>query len=146
MVLMLTCCLYVPGMLAAQSEDGNAPNSQVTVTITSSNAPGAQKKFRVVLLCDTYESRTKGLQGFRPLAKDEAALFVFEPPATVTFWMGSVSFPIDIIFVGPDKRVVKVYENCNPGSQDLYPSVKQAKWVIETAAGSGVKAGDRVRF
>lgn len=140
---LLPTCLQ--SAFAADTRAAKKTKQHMTVTITPSE-PAASRTYRVVLLCDTQDSRAKGLQGFRPLAKDEAALFVFEKPATVTFWMGSVSFPIDIIFVGPDKRVITVYRDCLPGSRDLYPSVKQAKWVIETAAGSGVKAGDRVRF
>jgi uncharacterized membrane protein (UPF0127 family) len=60
--------------------------------------------------------------------------------------MGSVAYPIDIIFVGSDKKVVRVYPDCKPGSQDIYPSGKYAAWVIETAAGSGIKVGDEVDF
>jgi len=64
----------------------------------------------------------------------------------VTFWMGSVAYPIDIIFVGSDKKVVRVHPNCRPGSRDIYPSGRQAAWVIETAAGSGINVGDAVDF
>jgi uncharacterized membrane protein (UPF0127 family) len=57
--------------------------------------------------------------------------------------MGSVTYPIDIIFIGPDKRVVRVYPNCRPRSLEYYPSNAPVLWVIETAAGSGIRAGDR---
>jgi uncharacterized membrane protein (UPF0127 family) len=80
------------------------------------------------------------------LRTNEAALFVFQEPEVVTFWMGSVTYPIDIIFVGPDKKVVRVYPDCKPGSKDIYPSGKQTAWVIETAAGSGIRVGDGVEI
>ena len=121
---------------------GNRPGPKI-VTITPSD-PAASRVLRVVLLCDTVSSRAKGLQGFRPLKRDEAALFVFEKPEAVVFWMGSVVYPIDIVFVGPDNKVVKVYPNRKPGSTEYYPSVVPVRWVIETAAGSGIRAGDRV--
>jgi len=76
----------------------------------------------------------------------QAARLVFEKPEVVPFWMGSVAFPIDIVFVGPDKKVFRVYPNCRPGSQDTYPSEEKAAWVIETAAGSGIRVGDGVRI
>ena len=117
---------------------------KMTVTVVPSNPAEAQRTFRVVLLCDTMQLRTRGLQGFRRLQADEAAFFVFDKQEEVTFWMGSVSYAIDIIFVGPDHKVVRTYANCRPGSRDLYPSGQAIKWVIETAAGSGIKAGDRV--
>jgi uncharacterized membrane protein (UPF0127 family) len=120
--------------------------SQKNVIVTSVGQKAMERTFRVALFCDTEDLRTKGLQGFRRLAADEAALFVFEDLVEVTFWMGSVDFPIDIIFVGQDRKVVQVYQNCRPGSLDLYPSGKPVLWVIETAAGSGVRAGDRVQI
>jgi Na+/H+ antiporter NhaD/arsenite permease-like protein/uncharacterized membrane protein (UPF0127 family) len=123
-----------------------AQERQLTVTVLPSRPAAAQRTFRVVLLCDTTQSRTRGLQGFRKLQADEAALFIFDKLEKVTFWMGSVSYAIDIIFVGPDEKVVRTYADCRPGSPVLYPSGKEIKWVVETAAGSGIKAGDRVRI
>ncbi|HLE40965.1 MAG TPA: SLC13 family permease [Nitrospirota bacterium] len=120
--------------------------SRKNVIVTSAGKKALERTFRVALFCDTDDLRTKGLQGFRRLAADEAALFVFEDLVEVTFWMGSVDFPIDIIFVGQDRKVVQVYQNCRPGSLDLYPSGKPVLWVIETAAGSGIRVGDRVRI
>ncbi len=104
------------------------------------------RMFRIVLVCDTPEARTRGLQGFSPLGPGEAALFIFDEPETVTFWMGNVAYPIDIIFISPDKKVIQVYRNAAPGSRNLYPSVKRAKWAVETAGGAGIKAGDRVNI
>jgi uncharacterized membrane protein (UPF0127 family) len=98
----------------------------------------------VVLLCDTDDRRTRGLQGFRKLAHDEAALFLFEPPAEATFWMGTVSYPIDIVFVDRRGWVVRAYARRMPGSAEIFPSGKPVRWVIETAAGSGIREGDRV--
>jgi len=140
--------IFSMGARTAHAGEAAAIRSQQprTVIVTPSDSSLLAKTFRVVLLCNTPESRTKGLQGFRKLNKNEAALFVLDEPEQVTFWMGSVAYPIDIIFVGPNKKIIKVYRNRQPGSQDLYSSVNKAKWVIETAAGSGIKAGDRIHI
>ncbi len=149
-----TICLpYTPIVLAieekmaqgAEIPVANTPEKQLTVTVLPSSPAAARRTFRVVLLCDTLQTRTRGLQGFRKLQADEAALFIFDKPEKVTFWMGSVSYAIDIVFVGPDEKVVRTYADCRPGSPDLYPSGQAIKWVVETEAGSGIKAGDRVR-
>jgi Na+/H+ antiporter NhaD/arsenite permease-like protein/uncharacterized membrane protein (UPF0127 family) len=122
------------------------PKQQASVTITPSGHQSASRIFNIVLICDSDEARTQGLQGFRRLRADEAALFVFQKPEVVTFWMGSVAYPIDIVFVGFNKKVVRVYPNCRPGIQDKYPSLEKTSWVIETAAGSGIRVGDGVNF
>jgi len=144
----ISLLIFSMGVQMAHAGEASATRTQQprTVIVTPSDSSLLAKTFRVVLLCNTPESRTKGLQGFRKLDKNEAALFVFDKPEEVTFWMGSVAYSIDIIFVGPNKRIIKVYRNRQPGSQDLYSSVNKAKWVIETAAGSGIKAGDRIRI
>ena len=120
------------------------PARDMTVTVTPARPGGRARTFRVVLLCDTAEKQRQGLQGFRQLAADEAALFPYPTPVEVTYWMGSVSFPIDIIFVSPDMTVSRVYPDRRPLQLDLYPSGGPVRWVIETAAGSGVRAGDAV--
>jgi len=117
-----------------------------SAAVVSSDARSVSRTFAIVLFCDTDEAKTRGLQGFRRLQAREAALFSFEPPDAVTFWMGSVAFPIDIVFIGPHKKVTQVYRNCKPGSRDLYPSKERAAWVIETAAGSGIRVSDSVSF
>ena len=119
---------------------------QMTATIVSQDAHAASRVFNIVLVCDTDEAKTKGLQGFRQLRPNEAALFLFDPPEAVTFWMGSVAYPIDIVFISSDKKVVRAYPDCKPGSRDLYPSPERAAWVIETATGSGIRVGDRVEI
>jgi len=130
----------------AEAIAAERPRQLSSVMITPSDRRSEPRTFSIVLICDTEDARAQGLQGFRRLRANEAALFVFEKPDVVTFWMGSVAYPIDIVFVGPDKKVVRVYPNCRPGSRDIYPSGNQAVWVIETAAGSGIKVGDGVNF
>ncbi len=126
----------------AESSFPGQPVQYLTATVIS--ASSASKTFRIVMLCDTAETRTKGLQGFRELNIGEAALFAFPEPEAVTFWMGSVGYPIDIVFIDHDKMVIRVYQRCRPGSMNYYPSIQRVSWVLETAAGSGIKVGDEV--
>jgi Na+/H+ antiporter NhaD/arsenite permease-like protein/uncharacterized membrane protein (UPF0127 family) len=118
--------------------------NRLTATVLPLDTHTASRAFDIVLICDTEETRAKGLQGFRQLRTNEAALFQFETPEAATFWMGSVAYPIDIVFISSDNKVVRIYPNCKPGSLGLYYSLERAAWVIETAAGSGIRVGDRV--
>ncbi len=129
----------------AELAEASAITKVTRITVTTRDAAPPQT-FRIVLLCDSDRKRVKGLQGFRRLQRDESALFVLDRPEAVTFWMGSVTYPIDIIFVGADKEVVRVYPHCMPASLDLYPSGAKVKWVIETAAGSRIRVGDKVKI
>jgi hypothetical protein len=120
------------------------PAKEMAITVIPADPNRIARTFRVALLCDTDDRQRQGLQGFRQLAADEAALFPYERPATVTFWMGSVFYPLDIVFVASDGMVSRVYRECRPGQADVYPSGGPVRWVIETAAGSGIREGDRV--
>jgi Na+/H+ antiporter NhaD/arsenite permease-like protein/uncharacterized membrane protein (UPF0127 family) len=128
----------------AEAFAAETKEKQMTVTFMPRGHAAGRRTFTVVLLCDTDQSRARGLQGFRPLQPKEAALFMFDRPEAVTFWMGSVTFPIDIIFVSPYGYVVEVSPHCQPGSPQFYGSGVPVKWVVETAEGSGIMVGDRV--
>ncbi len=117
---------------------------ETIITVTPADPHRIARTYRVVLFCDTDDKQRQGLQGFRRLAADEAALFPYEKPAAVTFWMGSVPYPLDIIFVTSDGTVSRIYRDCRPGKPDVYSSEGPVRWVIETAAGSGIREGDRI--
>lgn len=146
--LVLTISLYFPQAAeGAGLEPLVMDHKGIQVEIVSVNESLARtKKFRIVLLCDTQEKRTRGLQGFRPLLRGEAALFVFEKPEAAVFWMGSVDFSIDIVFVDQKGKVISVYRDCRPGSREVYPAGAPVKWVIETSAGSNIRKGDLVKI
>jgi uncharacterized membrane protein (UPF0127 family) len=114
------------------------------VAVTRADPASPPRAFTVVLYCDSEAKRVRGLQGFRGLLAGEAALFSFDPPEKISFWMGTVSYSIDIIFVDAAGRVSAVYANLQPGSGELYDSRSPSRWVVETASGSGARVGDRI--
>jgi uncharacterized membrane protein (UPF0127 family) len=77
-------------------------------------------KTKGTVLCKTYEvanttwKRTKGLMFRKALPKDHGLLMVFDPPSRPGIWMFGMRFPIDIIFLDSQKRVIKVVENARP--------------------------------
>jgi uncharacterized membrane protein (UPF0127 family) len=90
-----------------------------------------------------------GLQKYSSLPQDDGMLFPYEPPRKVTFHMGSVSFPIDVIFVDPRGRIAAIEENCEPGVEQ-YWSHGRISAVIEVNGGwcaaRDIVAGDLVRL
>ncbi len=147
-IIMGMVVLFVEVKAANGAEKAPASKLEKTMTVKATpDVPGAvSRTFKVVLVCDNDTKRAGGLQGFRPLQPDEAALFIFGRPVMTTFWMGSVTFPIDIIFINADGKVAQVYPGRMPGSIEFFPSGTPVKWAIETAAGSGIRVGDRVRI
>lgn len=142
---ILTLAAEVKFAHGAESFSAEKKASPTIIAVTHGDHVSL-RTYRIVLFCNTNDTRRIGLQGFRMLKLDEAALFVFTKPEAVTFWMGSVVYPIDIIFVGPNKKVLRVYSDCKPGSLELYRSIAPIQWVVETASGSGISVGDGVRL
>ena len=83
------------------------------------------------------EDRQMGLM-FRPsLPLDHALLFVFAEPDFHGIWMKNCKFPIDIVWLDADHKVVHVYEGAPPckaeRSEDcaVYTPLRKASYVVE---------------
>jgi uncharacterized membrane protein (UPF0127 family) len=103
----------------------------------------------VAAVADTEELRSRGLEGVRILPDGEAMLFVNDRPEVTTMAMKSVSFPIDVAFVGPDLRVTNVGSMQPDGLREL-GSAGPARYIVEVNAGwlrrNHVDVGDSIGF
>jgi uncharacterized membrane protein (UPF0127 family) len=62
----------------------------------------------------TSELMAKGLAVKNQLKENEAMLFIFEESAKHSFWMKDMKFPIDIIWLNSDGKVVHIEQNLQP--------------------------------
>jgi uncharacterized protein len=99
------------------------------------------------------EDRAMGLM-FRPsLPLDRGLLFVFEDLDFHGIWMKNCRFPIDIVWLDEERRVVHVAEAAPPCKVDpcpVYQPMKKAAYVVEINAGQArrekVTLGSRLEF
>ena len=93
-----------------------------------------------IFIAKSEEQKQKGLQHFKSLPKDEGMLFVINEsnPVETFFHMHNVSFPIDMIFMDDEFKVLDVKRG-NP-EDDKIEGV--ASYVLEVNADSGIKVGD----
>lgn len=104
-----------------------------------------------VSIADTPKSRERGLSGQAGLGRDEGMLFVFPEDGRHSFWMKDMRFPIDIVWLSADGRVITIAPDVSP---DTYPRsfvpAAPARYVVELPAGFAetynLKVGDIVRF
>lgn len=100
----------------------------------------------------TEKERTKGLSGRSSLAADEAMLFVYETDGRWPMWMKEMHFPIDIVWLDKNKKVVHIVKNVPPESypNETFASTEDARYVIEFTAGTVAKKaimiGGEARF
>ena len=99
----------------------------------------------------TPKTQEQGLSGRTELKENEGMLFVFNKPSQYSFWMKDMNFPIDIIWLGEDLRIVYIEKEAKPES---YPNAftpdQKAKFVLEVMSGfsekNNLKEGDIVKF
>ena len=86
--------------------------------------------------------RAMGLM-FRPsLPQDRSLLFVFDEPDFHGIWMKNCRFPIDIVWLDEQRKVVHVAEAFPPCKKDPCPSyapLRRAAYVVEMNAGQARK-------
>jgi len=103
--------------------------------------------FSVELATNAAE-RAVGLMNRKELPEGRGMLFDFHDDQPVQFWMHNTYIPLDMIFIAGDGRVVRVAENAKPMSDDLIPSGRPVRAVLEVIGGTarkfGIAAGDRV--
>ncbi|HET9628202.1 MAG TPA: DUF192 domain-containing protein [Novosphingobium sp.] len=103
-------------------------------------------RFRVEL-AKTPAQQQKGLMLRQSMGADEGMLFPESSPRQVAFWMRNTILPLDIVFIGPDRRIVNIV-NAIPFDETPLPSAGPVIAVLELNAGRtkalGIKVGDRV--
>ncbi|MEM9526736.1 MAG: DUF192 domain-containing protein [Bacteroidota bacterium] len=101
-------------------------------------------------IADDEESIVQGLMYRDKMEENQGMLFLMPSVKPQAFWMLNTYISLDIIFIGADKRIVKIRENTVPRSTDQVTSVAPAAYVLEVNAGyaqrHGLKEGDRVEW
>ncbi|MGE3537190.1 MAG: DUF192 domain-containing protein [Candidatus Tectimicrobiota bacterium] len=144
-VLLALCCL---GLLTAQT-----PLARQEVRITRGAAAQVLARFTVEI-ADTPETWARGLMERVSLAPEAGMLFVFPEVAPRGFWMMNTWIPLDMLFIGADRRIINIQANAMPCIPPrpcrTYPSAAPAQYVLEIAGGRaaalGIQAGDEVHF
>ncbi len=105
----------------------------------------------VVEVADSRYLQEKGLSGHSPLKPNEGMFFVFDTPSKYGFWMKDMTFPIDIIWLDSNMRIIHIENNLSPETYPkIYSSDTPALYALELAGGRtntlNIKIGDKVYF
>lgn len=101
-------------------------------------------------LATTTAQLAQGLMYRQELGPDRGMLFVFPEVTQTSFWMKNTLIPLDMIFIGADKRIVSIVENAAPQTTTPRSAEGPFQYVLEVEGGRsaalGLQAGDRVEF
>jgi uncharacterized membrane protein (UPF0127 family) len=131
-----------PAMSPAAKPD--LPNPTVVLEAGDRKVP-----FRVEVAATEVE-RERGLMFRKILTRPTGMLYVFADDAPRTVSMKNTLIPLDIIFIGHDRRILGVVENATPETETPRRVNGMSRYVLEIAGGLtsklGVKPGSKVEF
>ncbi len=106
-------------------------------------------------IADSVGKKTKGLMFRKELSKDSGFLMVFRNERKHEIWMFGMRFPIDIVFIDKDKRIVDIKHSVkpmgkNPKSWKIYKPKQNCRYVLEVGSGlvekTKTEIGDVLEF
>ena len=148
-ILLLICIFCVAySCIEEYTEYKNVNRHFDDISIVTSD--NKMHKFHM-LLANTPELQEKGLGDRVSLDKKDAMLFVFEENEKHYFWMKDMYFPIDMVWLNSDKKVMYIQ---NDVATSTYPNPfgpnDNSQYVIEYNAGVSdqihLNIGDTVNF
>ncbi len=120
-----------------------------TVKIIAGDSGSIRRQFSVEIADDPQE-RALGLMYRKRLGKEKGMLFLFPYPVDGPFWMKNTLIPLDIIFIGEDKKIGTIVANATPQTETPRESLESYRYVLEIEGGRaaqlGIQVGDRVEF
>lgn len=111
---------------------------------------------------DTDATRQQGLMSRENLPEGQGMFFVFETEGRYGFWMKNMKFPIDIIWIDKENRVVDIKPNLSPCQEvcesfaggdrekscEIFEPGTKALYALEVDAGfakrNNIEIGDKV--
>jgi len=87
------------------------------------------------------------------LGVDQGMLFLLKEEAVHTFWMKNMRFPLDIIWIDKEKKIVDIAKNALPCVNNTCPNLvprQKSQFVLEVNAGyadkNNIKIGEILDF
>ena len=149
---LIAACSPQPAAEATPAAEASTParhreSGLAVVPLTVTTATGT-RRFQVEVAATPAEQQ-KGLMFRTAMGPHEGMIFPNTPPQQRSFWMKNTVIPLDIIYIGPDRRVLNIVSG-TPYATDSLPSAGPVINVLELNAGRaaalGIKPGDTVAW
>jgi uncharacterized membrane protein (UPF0127 family) len=144
--LRVTAAAWLLAALSSCKRDGQPPQATTAAPVAAPTVAidtGARKLVFHVELAVTPQEQERGLMFRDRLATDAGMLFVSERPRMQTFWMKNTLIPLDMIFIGADRRIVGIVENAEPQTLSERRVDGPSQYVLEIGGGLSARLGIR---
>ncbi|RPI84106.1 MAG: DUF192 domain-containing protein [Nitrosopumilales archaeon] len=145
-MLFITCAIIIFLISFSQLYAFNLQSNNDTSSIDADFFPNYKKTtisingINVTMaIASTDEQRIRGLSGIEKMNENEGMLFLFDKPSKQGFWMNKMNFPIDIIWLDSNNKVVHIEKQLEPCKLFLacpvYNPEVDSLYVIELRSG-----------
>jgi len=140
--VLLAACSPQPAAQATPAAQAEAahPDSGLKVIPLTVTTPQGKHAFRVEVAATDAE-QAQGLMFRTEMGADEGMIFPRDPPDIASFWMKNTPLPLDIIFIGTDRKVINVAANTVPYSLTPVGARGLTAAVLELNAGRAAELG-----
>lgn len=148
----LAACSPQPAAEATPAAESTLParhpvSGLEVVPLTVTTAKGV-RHFRVEVAASAQEQQ-KGLMFRTAMGANEGMIFPNRIPQPRSFWMRNTVIPLDIIYIGVDRRILNIVRG-EPYDETSLPSAGPVINVLELNAGRsealGIEPGDLVTW
>lgn len=119
------------------------------LTFYKKTSDSTQISLDIEIADNDYEIQT-GLMYRNSMETNQGMLFIFDDNIERFFYMKNTKIPLDLIFIGEDKKMVSFQKNAKPFDETSLPSNVPAKYVLEINAGLvdswDLHVGDSLQF
>ncbi len=133
-----------PSIAAEPVSSQNPSQNLRSMTITLGD------KTILAKVADNDPSRIQGLLGWTNINDETGMLLDFISEGNYAIHMQGMKFPIDAIWIDSKGAILLIYDDIQPNSGQVYPSMFPCRYCLEVKAGFckkfGVKIGQNVRF
>lgn len=153
-IALLLACFSLT-FVACKSEPKSIKQPEITftkegeLTLFKGTTDTIITKIDIEIAETSFEIET-GLMYRESMKKNQGMLFVFNEIRERNFYMKNTRFPIDLIFIDHNKKVVSFQENAQPFNEATLPSNALAQFVIEVNAGLAeewlLEVGDKMDY
>ena len=103
-------------------------------------------------LADTPSRQLVGLMYRKKLEKNSGMLFIFRRDERWGIWMANMRFPIDILWLDKDGKIVAIKKNAQPSksafTSEVYKPARLSRYVLELNSGDSerykMNVGDKL--
>jgi uncharacterized membrane protein (UPF0127 family) len=145
-ISFITCAIIIFLISFSQLYAFNLQSNNNTTSIDADFFPNYKKTtisingINVTMaIASTDEQRIRGLSGIEKMNENEGMLFLFDKPSKQGFWMNKMNFPIDIIWLDSNNKVVHIEKQLEPCKLFLacpiYNPEVDSLYVIELRSG-----------